>query len=141
MVKSIYVLMLLLSSSSTCASTDDRTGGNVFTIYYFPLDAETLTPVTTQNIESRGGRCFVRAENDVNRIKKIVASANRVKIQKHSFSDKRVRVKIVESKKGAETVISIESDGVVKQGDVIRMLSQEALGELKMLVEHFCRGV
>jgi hypothetical protein len=41
------------------------------TIYYFPIGAETLTPVTSTNIQERGRRCEIHSVGDIGKIKNV----------------------------------------------------------------------
>jgi hypothetical protein len=108
------------------------------TIYYVPFAVETLTPITSANIQERGKRCDVASAEDIIRIKNVLRAAAKPAPQK--FSDKRVRVKLLEpSAAGAQVLAVVEKEGEVLFPDGTEgQLSQKDLKTLGKIVEDRC---
>jgi hypothetical protein len=112
----------------------------MLTIYYFPLGAETLTPVTSENIESRGAKCVIAAPEEVGRIRAILDSAPSVSNSEAAFTNRAVRIKIIDGKgDGAKVAALIENEGGVRIGGGDRAIPQGALAQLKAIVERHCK--
>jgi len=109
----------------------------VLRIRYAPIGAETLTAITTENIDVGGADCVLSAQADVSEIMKILDSAAPVAPGEHRFTDKTVRVKIFEKvdDAGEHLMAIVENTGVVRRGAVDQVLSPGALGDLKTLIE------
>jgi hypothetical protein len=82
--------------------------------------------------------CFINGERDVAEMMRMLGSATAV--GEHMFTDKRVRVKIVEvdGDAGERLVAIVENEGVVRRGGVVEMLSSGTLSDLKRLIEAHC---
>jgi hypothetical protein len=108
------------------------------TIYYVPFAVETLTPITSANIQERGKRCDVPGAEDFIKIKNLLRAAAKPATRK--FSDKRVRMKLLESSAAGGQVLAV----VEKEGEVLfpdgteGQLSQEDLKTLRKIVEDRC---
>jgi len=109
------------------------------TIYYFPIGAETLTPITSTNIQERGRRCEIHSAQDIDKIKNVLRGAAKPKSQK--FSDRAVRVKLLEpSNAGDELLAVVENEGEVRFSDGREgFISQKGLKTIKKLIEAQCR--
>jgi hypothetical protein len=83
---------------------------------YFPIEAETLTPVTSANIQERGRYCEIHSAKDTEMIKSVLRGAT--KPSSHKFSDHRVRVKLIEtSSEGDKLIAFVEKEGEVRFAD------------------------
>jgi hypothetical protein len=106
-------------------------------VYYFPIGAQTLTPVTSANIEERGRHCEISSAKDIHAIKSVLDSA---KPSSQNFSDRAVRVKLVEaSDTGDKLLALVENDGAVrfatgKEG----MISSKSMETLKKVIDPQC---
>lgn len=109
------------------------------TVYYFPVGAETLIPITSASIQERGTHCEIRSGEDVRKIKKMLHDAVRPALQK--FSDKKVRVKLLEaSSEGDRLLATIENEGEVRFSDGREaQIPRGGLGVLKKVIESECR--
>lgn len=139
MRKSIVFIMLgTLAFAAGCNQSSTRvSGAPMLCIYYFPIGAQTLTPVTIENIESRGKVLNLFGEKDAEAIKKILQSADRKPHAGSSFSDKLVRVKIFEKEdKGERLIAVIDNDGVIREGNADGFLSQADMKKLKTAIEN-----
>ena len=86
------------------------------TVYYFPIGAETLTPITSASIQERGRHCEIRSSEDVSKIKKVLHDAAKLASQK--FSDSAVRVKLLEaSSEGDRLLAIVENEGEARFSD------------------------
>jgi hypothetical protein len=109
----------------------------MLTIYYFPIDAETLRPVTSENIEQRGARCRITDPSEVRRLEAILASARAAEAV---FTNRAVRIKIIDERASRMKVKAIvEKEGGVRIGATDRFIEESALAELKTMVERRCR--
>jgi hypothetical protein len=108
-------------------------------VYYFPIEAETLTPVTSANIQERGRRCEINSAKDIDKIREILLAAPNPNSQK--FSDERVRVKIL----GLSNAINGLSAVVEKEGDVRfsdgkeALISRKGLEVIKRIIATECK--
>jgi hypothetical protein len=111
----------------------------VLRVYYFPIGAETLTPVTSENIDVRGTACVFK-QGDAAEIMRILGSATAVADGEQMFTDNAVRVKIVENRDdaGGDLVAVVENEGVVRYRGVVQVLSAVALSDLKNVIESGC---
>ena len=106
-------------------------------VYYFPIGAQTLTPVTSANIEERGRHCEISSAKDIYAIKNVLDSA---KPSSQNFSDRTVRVKLIEaSDTGDKLLALVENDGAVrfatgKEG----MISSKSMETLKKIIDPQC---
>src|SRR5580698_3822377 len=122
-----------------CGGVQGRTGVATMTIYYFPLGAETLTPITSTNIQERGRRCEIHSTEDIGKIKKVLRGATKPASQK--FSDRAVRVKLLETSNGSDGLLAvIENEGAVRFSDgTDGAISRKGLGTIKKIIEAQCR--
>jgi len=109
-------------------------------VLYFPMETETLTPVTTENIDKRGGVCTISSGEVVSRIRNLIAGATPDTSGDRGFTDRAVRIKLVEVAQGrAELVLAVvEDDGAIRGPGGDGHLSGQALDELRRLVEAAC---
>jgi hypothetical protein len=109
------------------------------TIYYVPFGVETLTPITSTNIEERGRRCEIQSAEDIDKIKSMLRRATKPPSQK--FSDRRVRVKLLEPSNSGDGLLAVvEKEGEVRFSDGIEgSISQKDLETLKKIIEAQCR--
>lgn len=136
----LLVIAQFLVLVGGCSSTTIAKGERMLRIHYFPIGAETLTPVTTENIEKRGERCEISSPEDVARIKHILGSAVAASRPEEAFTDKAVRVKMLEGTGGGQALIAVvENEGTVRQAGTDNVLSPAALKELKRLIERRCK--
>lgn len=131
----LIVLPLLVAFSGVSLGCLHRNSNAMLTVHYFPIDAETLTPVTAENILRRGGECVVSNPEDARRLTALIASA---KPSDEPFLAKLVRVRVdSETGGGARTLVAV----VDKGGNVDRAalgrgrLSPQEFASLKALVE------
>lgn len=107
-------------------------------VYYVPIGAETLTPVTSANIEMRGRHCEIRSTKDIYAISNVLDST---KSRSQEFSDKTVRVKLIEaSDTGDKLLALVENHGEVrfatgKEG----IISPRGMATIKKVIEAQCR--
>lgn len=109
------------------------------TIYYVPFAVETLTPITSANIQGRGKRCDVRSAEEIDKIKNLLSRATKSQAQR--FSDRRVRLQLLEpSTSGDHVFADVEKEGEVRFSDGSEgTLSQKDLETLKKIVKSQCR--
>ena len=92
---------------------------------------------TSANIEERGRHCEISSAKDIYAIKNVLDSA---KPSSQSFSDRAVRVKLIEaSDTGDKLLALVENDGVVrfatgKEG----MISAKSMETLKKVIDPQC---
>ena len=129
--------MALFFGGCTGAQGHEETSG--MTVYYVPIDAETLTPVTSANIQERGKRCEIHSAKDTDNITDVLRAASSPASQK--FSDRRVRMKISEtSNSGDELSAVVEKEGEVRFSDGKEaVLSRKELKKIKKIIETECK--
>jgi hypothetical protein len=122
-----------------CGVVHGHGGVASMTIYYVPFEVETLTPVTSANIQERGERCNIHSTKDIDRIKSVLRGA--VKPAPQKFSDKRVRVKLLEPSDASEVLLAvIEKEGEVRFSDGREgFISRKGLETVKKIIEAQCR--
>jgi hypothetical protein len=122
-----------------CGVVQGHEGVANMTIYYVPIGAETLTPITSTNIQERGRRCEIHSAQDIGKIKNVLRGAAKPTSQK--FSDRAVRVKLLEpSNAGDELLAVVENEGEVRFSDGREgFISQKGLKTIKKLIEAQCR--
>jgi hypothetical protein len=109
-------------------------------VYYFPIDAETLTPVSSDDIEKLGGPFTISNSNVVSEVKKLFESAVAPTKAEHAFSNRKVRVKVLENTgRGDEVIAIVENEGVIRRGNTDRVLSEDAMKRLKEILEATCK--
>lgn len=95
-----------------CCRSNGQKAFQPLRVYYVPIGAETLTAVTSANIEHRGARFEIQSAKDICAIMKVLDAATRPAPQK--FTDMAVRVKLLEvTDKGDKLLALIENDGLV----------------------------
>ncbi len=122
-----------------CSRVQGDEGARKMTVYYFPIGAETLTPITSANIQERGRHCEIRSSGDIGKIKEVLHDAAKPPSQK--FSDSAVRVKLLEpSTEGDRLLAIVENEGEVRFSDGTEgQISRRGLGTLKKVIERQCR--
>jgi len=108
-------------------------------LHYFPIDAETLTPVTAESILRRGDVCTVSNPEDEERLTALIASAQS---SNEPFFAKLVRLRIDKETPGGPPVLVaiVDKQGNLERGALGRArLSPEGFVSLKSLVES-CLG-
>jgi hypothetical protein len=122
-----------------CGVVQGHEGVANMTIYYVPFGIETLTPITSTNIQERGRRCEIQSAEDINKIKNVLRRATKPPSQK--FSDKRVRVKLLEpSSEGDRSLAIVEKEGEVRFSDGTEgQISRRGLDTIKKVIESQCR--
>lgn len=138
---SLWVLQLAMSATviGGCGRVQGDEGAKKMTVYYVPIGMETLTPVTSANIQERGRYCEIRSGEDIGKIKTVLHDAAKPASEK--FSDQRVRVKLLEaSSEGDRLLAIVENDGEVRFSDGTEgQISRRGLDTLKKVVEKQCR--
>lgn len=122
-----------------CGRVQGNEGVTKMTVYYFPIGAETLTPITSASIQERGRHCEIRSGEDIGKIKKVLHDATKPASQK--FSDKKVRVKIFEASSDSDRLLAIvENEGEVRFSDGTEgQISRRGLDILKKIIESQCK--
>lgn len=136
-VSALVVSTLLLCWG--CDSSANSPNAVTFRVFYVPIGAETLTPVTSENIEQRGHRCDIRSTKDIRTIRKVLDSATSpTSFQK--FTNLTVRVKLLEiSATGGKLIAVVEKDGMVRfASGQERFISTEGMKSLKRVIEEQC---
>jgi hypothetical protein len=105
-------------------------------VLYFPLEVDTLFPVTTENIGTRGGEILIEARAEIDRLKEAIATDMDVVISSDSYTNQIVRVVIFDGSKGKGPYAIIEADGVCRLSTnrVIR-LRPATLETIRALIE------
>ncbi len=136
---SVLQLATLAILIGGCGRVREDEGVRKMTVYYFPIGAETLTPITSANIQERGRRCEIRSSGDVSKIKKVLHDAAKPGSQK--FSDSAVRVKLLEASTEGDRVLAIvENEGEVRFSDGTEgQISRRGLDTIKKVIESQCR--
>ena len=141
LLMTICVLALTIQSrvcSAPVGQNPDR-GTAMLQIYRFPFGAETLTPVTSENIQKRGSRCEISDGLNVSEVKKILLMSRPPVDPDQVFSDMRVRVLILEKgDAGLQALAAIENEGQVRTGTVEAFLTNEGLSQLKQILKVAC---
>lgn len=135
----VLVLAALIIVVVGCHRVQEHAEVGKMTIYYFPIEIETLTPVTSTNIEERGRRCEIHNIEDIEKIKNVLRGA--AKPASQGFSDKAVRVKLLEaSPKDDMLVALVEHEGEVRFADGTEgTLPRRDLDRLENIIEARCR--
>lgn len=122
-----------------CAGAQRYEGVSSMTVYYFPIEAETLTPVTSTNIQERGKRCEIHSVKDIDKIRDVLRAASSLTSQK--FSDRTVRVKILETSNAGDGLSAVvEKGGEVRFSDGKEaLISRKGLETIKKIIETECR--
>lgn len=122
-----------------CGVVHGYKGVASMTIYYVPFEVETLTPVTSANIQERGSRCQIHSTKDIDRVKSVLRGA--VKPAPQKFSDERVRVKLLEPSDTSDVLLAvIEKEGEVRFSDGTEgQISRRGLDTIKKVIESQCR--
>jgi hypothetical protein len=131
-------LATLALAIGSCGVVQGREGVAEMTIYYAPFAVETLTPITSANIQERGKRCDVHNAEDIDKIKKVLRSATKPSVQQ--FSDRRVRLQLLEPSGAGDHVIAVvDKEGGVRFSDASEgSLSSKDLETLKKLIKVRC---
>jgi hypothetical protein len=117
-----------------CGRVQRDEGVTKITVYYFPIGAETLTPVTSANIQERGTYCEIRSSEGIRNIKTVLHDAGKPTSQK--FSNYRVRVKLLE---GDRLLAIVENEGEVRFSDGAEgQISGRGLDTIKRVIESQC---
>jgi hypothetical protein len=132
-------LATLALAIGSCGVVQGREGVAEMTIYYVPFAVETLTPITSANIQERGKRCDVHSAEDIDKIKKVLRGATKPPVQK--FSDGRVRLQLLEPSVAGDHVLAVvEKEGEVRFSDGTEgSISPKGLKTFKKIVEAQCR--
>lgn len=135
----ILQLAMLAMVIGGCGRVQGDEGARKMTVYYFPIGAETLTPITSANIQERGRHCEIRNGEDVRKIKQVLHDAGKPASQK--FSDSAVRVKLLEaSSEGDRLLAIIENEGEVRFSDGTEgQISRRGLDTIKKVIESQCK--
>ena len=122
-----------------CGRVQGDEGVKKMTVYYFPIGAETLTPITSASIQERGRHCEIRSSADIGKIKKVLHDAAKPASQK--FSDSAVRAKLLEaSSEGDRLLAIVENEGEVRFSDGTEgQISRRGLDTIKKVIESQCR--
>ena len=122
-----------------CTGAQGHEETSAMTVYYVPIDVETLTPVTSANIQERGKRCVIHSTKDIDKIRDVLHAASSAASRK--FSDKRVRIKISETpNSGDELPAVVEKEGEVRFSDGKEpVLSRKELKEIEKIIETECK--
>jgi hypothetical protein len=122
-----------------CGVVQGHEGVANMTIYYVPFGVETLTPITSTNIHERGRRCEIHSAEDIDKIKSVLRGATKPPSQK--FSDRRVRVKLLEPSNAGDGLLAVvEKEGEVRFSDGMEgSISRKGLETIKKIIESQCR--
>jgi hypothetical protein len=122
-----------------CGVVHGHEGVANMTIYYVPIGAETLTAVTSTNIQERGTRCEIHSAKDIDKIKSVLRGATKPPSQK--FSDGRVRVKLLELSNASDGLLAVvDNEGEVRFPDGTEgLISRRGLETIKKIIEAQCR--
>ena len=122
-----------------CGRVQGNEGVKKMTVYYLPIGAETLTPITSRSIQERGRHCEIISSEDIGKIKKVLRDAGKPASQK--FSDSAVRVKLLEaSSEGNRLLAIVENEGEVRFSDRTEgQISRRGLDTIKKVIESQCR--
>lgn len=135
----VLPLAMLAIVIGGCGCLQGEEGVKKMTVYYFPIGAETLTPITSASIQERGRHCEIGSSAGIGKIKKVLHDPSRPASQK--FSDRAVRVKLIEaSSEGDRLLAIIENEGEVRFADGTEgQISRKGLDTLKKVIESQCR--
>jgi hypothetical protein len=122
-----------------CGVVQGHEGVANMTVYYVPFGVETLTPITSTNIQERGRRCEIHSAEDIDKIKSVLRGATKPPSQK--FSDRRVRVKLLEPSNAGDGLLAVvEKEGGVRFSDGTEgSISRKGLETIKKIIESQCR--
>lgn len=138
----LIALAAVLFTGFGCKRSKQReVGGYVIQAYYIPIGVETLTAVTSENIENRGNRCLIDSKGDIELLKKLIASGRSPSAPDDVFTNKGVRVKLIEKTPQGSTLLAIvENEGYVRRADGHdRVITPKDLAALKQLMENHCK--
>jgi hypothetical protein len=135
----VLQLAMLAMIIGGCGRVQGDEGVKKMTVYYFPIGAETLTPITSASIQERGRHCEIHSSEDIGKIKTVLHDAAKPASQK--FSDSAVRVKLLEASSEGERLLAIvENEGEVRFSDGTEgQISRRGLDTMKKVIERQCR--
>ena len=109
------------------------------TIYYFPIGAETLTPITSVNITERGRHCELVSVHEISAIKNVLENAVRPSTSQ-KFSNLAVRVKLSEGSEPSDRLMAlVENNGSVRFGNGTEgVISPIGMETMKKVIETRC---
>jgi hypothetical protein len=108
------------------------------TLHYFPVGAETLTAVTSENITKRSRPCVIESSEDAERITTLLDSG--APAQGNKFGDFAVRLRAdVERRDKSKAIYFMDNDGNVKGAPAgLHRLSEDSLKHLVEVIERRC---
>jgi hypothetical protein len=132
----LAVLALFIGA---CAGAQRHEGVLSMTVYYFPIAAETLTPITSANIQERGKRCEIQSAKDIGKIRDALRAASSPTSQ--NFSDKAVRVKILDTSSAGDGLSAVvEKEGEVRfSNGKEAQISHKGLETITKIIESKCK--
>src|SRR5262245_46664242 len=87
----------LLFIALALAAVECQGASGMLHIYYVPIGAETLTPVTGEDIVERGRPCTIKGDAAISAVKSLLAAAKRRSGGAEPlFTNKAVRAKVLE---------------------------------------------
>lgn len=135
----VLVLVALLPSchrSAAHTAAADSQPQPELVIYRFPFKAETLYPVTMENIATRGARCAVGEPKSIGDILATLDRADGA-VAPNTFKNENVRLLFVRS---GVRVAAVEKDGQMQIAGKDRQLPREQKQLLEGLVQASCRA-
>jgi hypothetical protein len=111
--------------------------GAPLTVHYFPLEAETLTAVTAENILKRSGPCVLTSSQDVGNVNRLLDSAEPTT---DPFGGSFVRLRVdVQTDGKSQLRALMDQEGVVRDASGgVRRLRPERLRDLVAFINAHC---
>jgi hypothetical protein len=129
----LLTAVIVLCALEGCVSASRAS----LTVHYFPLEAETLTAITPDNITKRSRPCTLVSSNEVEKVTRLLDAATPTEAP---FADMFVRLRVDIEKNGKVNVYAL----LDKEGNMrgawagVRRLSPEPLRELVSFIEGRC---
>lgn len=141
-MRSVFQIILLVVIAMVVGSgchISSQEVNEMMKIYYVPIGAETLVPITSGDIQKKGHYCEMRTAKDIDTIHKVLKGAAKPSSQK--FSDRAVRVKLIEASAAGDQLLAIiENEGEVRFADGSEgTISPRGMVTIKKIIESQCR--
>jgi hypothetical protein len=127
-------LVAMLAMPATAVSEKCGQSNRALRVYYYPLSVETLVDITAQNIMETGDIYDLTKRAQIAKLNAALSSATTL-ANEPAFSDRRVRIKVVE-RTSKRVVALVDNEGVVWSCGPYRRLSPAAIASLRAFFEN-----
>jgi hypothetical protein len=130
-----------LSARHTTGTTADESckqSSKNLRLFYLEFEAQTLSPVTSSNINRSSKTCVLETPEQGAALMKLLARGRQPANPFERFFDAAVRLKVVAANNEECVFALVEGSGVVRQGPVDQVLSEEAVHDLERWLVATC---